>query len=63
MNKLILPLAIFVCVIIAGKICEYFGVESSWRIGVLCIVAAAVQVVVTRYQARRRVKLNADESA
>lgn len=50
MNKLILPVAIFVSVIIAGKIAEHYQLQGSWKIGVLCLVAAAVQIVVTRYQ-------------
>ncbi|MFZ0155392.1 MULTISPECIES: hypothetical protein [Pseudomonas] len=56
MNKLILPFAIFVSVIITGKICEHFGVEGSWKIGLLCLVAAAVQIAVTRYQRTQRSK-------
>lgn len=50
MNKLILPVAIFVSVIIAGKVSEHFGLEGGWKIGLLCLVAAAAQVAVTRYQ-------------
>ena len=50
MNKLILPVAIFVSVIIAGKVAEHYQLQGSWKIGVLCLVAAAVQIVVTRYQ-------------
>jgi len=50
MNKLILPVAIFVSVIIAGKVAEHFQLQGSWKIGVLCLVAAAVQILVTRYQ-------------
>lgn len=56
MNKLILPVAIFFSVIIAGKVAEHFGLEGSWRIGVLCLVAAAVQFAVTRYQRMQRQK-------
>lgn len=53
MNKLILPVAIFVSVIIAGKLFEHFGVEGSWKIGLLCLVAAAVQIAVSRFQRTR----------
>ncbi|CAM3931999.1 hypothetical protein CCOS865_02550 [Pseudomonas reidholzensis] len=56
MNKLILPVAIFLSVIIAGKVAEHFGLEGSWRIGVLCLVAVAVQFAVTRYQRMQREK-------
>ncbi|HDS1816311.1 hypothetical protein [Pseudomonas putida] len=56
MNKLILPVAIFVCVIIAGKVAEHFEVQGSWRIGLLCLVAAAVQIVVSRFQRSRQQK-------
>ncbi|WP_306580006.1 hypothetical protein [Pseudomonas sp.] len=54
MNKLILPAAIFVSVMIVGTIADNFGVEGGWKIGVLCLVAGAVQVVVTRFQRARR---------
>ncbi|EOG3623835.1 hypothetical protein ACK9U2_005790 [Pseudomonas putida] len=50
MNKLILPAAIFVSVIIAGKVAEHFGLEGGWKIGTLCLVAGAVQIAVTRFQ-------------
>lgn len=50
MNKLILPVAIFVSVILAGKLAEHFGLEGSWKIGVLCLVAACVQIAVNRIQ-------------
>lgn len=50
MNKLILPVAIFVSVIAAGKVSEHFGLEGGWKIGVLCLVAGAVQIAVTRFQ-------------
>ncbi|MCW2271551.1 hypothetical protein D3C77_14980 [compost metagenome] len=56
MNKLILPVAIFVSVMLTGKISEHFGVEGSWKIGLLCLVAAAVQIAVTRYQRTQRQK-------
>ncbi|MFQ6574022.1 hypothetical protein [Pseudomonas sp. UM16] len=56
MNKLILPVAIFVSVIITGKISEHFEVEGSWKVGLLCLVAAAVQIAVTRYQRTQRSK-------
>lgn len=56
MNKLILPVAIFVSVIIAGKITEHFGVQGSWRVGLLCLVAVAVQITVTQYQRTQRKK-------
>lgn len=50
MNKLILPAAIFFSVLIAGKLAEHFGLEGSWKIGLLCLVAAAVQIAVSRLQ-------------
>lgn len=56
MNKLILPVAIFVSVIIAGKIAEHFGVQGSWKVGLLCLVAAVVQIAVARYQRTQRQK-------
>ncbi|WP_322364198.1 hypothetical protein [Pseudomonas sp. Teo4] len=57
MNKLILPVAIFVSVIVAGKAFEHFGVEGNWKIGMLCLVAAAVQIVVTRIQRARQQRI------
>ncbi|PYG97312.1 hypothetical protein CVV67_28025 [Arthrobacter stackebrandtii] len=45
MNKLILPFAI-----------EHYGLEGSWKIGLLCLVAAAVQIAVTRFQRYQRHK-------
>jgi len=54
MNKLILPVAIFVSVIFAGKISEHYGLEGNWKIGVLCLVAAVVQIAVTRFQRSRQ---------
>lgn len=56
MNRLILPAAIFVSVIIAGKISEHFGLEGGWKIGLLCLVAATAQIAVTRYQRTRQQK-------
>ncbi|MFJ4349710.1 hypothetical protein ACIPZ5_02285 [Pseudomonas sp. NPDC089428] len=56
MNKLILPVAIFVSVIIAGKLAEHFGLEGSWKIGLLCVVAACVQIAVNRIQRLQRQK-------
>ncbi|MBO9548521.1 MULTISPECIES: hypothetical protein [Pseudomonas] len=56
MNKLILPVAIFVCVIIAGKLAEHFGLEGSWKVGLLCVVAACVQIAVNRIQRSQRQK-------
>lgn len=56
MNKLILPVAIFVSVIIVGKLSEHFGVQGNWKVGLLCLVAAAVQIAVTRYQRTQRQK-------
>ncbi|WP_085674344.1 MULTISPECIES: hypothetical protein [unclassified Pseudomonas] len=56
MNKLILPVAIFVSVILAGKLAEHFGLEGSWKIGVLCLVAACVQIAVNRIQRSRQHK-------
>lgn len=54
MNKLILPVAIFFSVILAGKVAEHYAVEGSWRIGLLCLVAMVVQIVVSRIQRARR---------
>lgn len=54
MNKLILPVAIFLSVILAGKVAEHYAVEGSWRIGLLCLVAMVVQIVVSRIQRARR---------
>lgn len=56
MNKLILPFAIFVSVIITGKIAEHYGLEGSWKVSLLCLVAAAVQIAVTRFQRHQRHK-------
>ncbi|RWU17245.1 hypothetical protein DM813_28205 [Pseudomonas alkylphenolica] len=56
MNKLILPVAIFFSVIIAGKISEHFGVQGSWKVGLLCLVAAAVQIAISRYQRAQKQK-------
>ncbi|MGJ7547581.1 hypothetical protein [Pseudomonas alloputida] len=56
MNKLILPVAIFVCVIITGKLAEHFGLEGSWKVGLLCVVAACVQIAVSRIQRSQRQK-------
>ena len=56
MNKLILPFAIFVSVIITGKIAEPYGLEGSWKVGLLCLVAAAVQITVPSFQRRQRQK-------
>jgi hypothetical protein len=56
MNKLILPVAIFVSVILAGKLAEHFALQGSWKIGVLCLVAACVQIVVTCIQRSQRQK-------
>ncbi len=56
MNKLILPFAIFVNVIITGKIAEHYGLEGSWKVGLLCLVAAVVQIAVTRFQRHQRQK-------
>jgi len=56
MNKLILPFAIFVSVLLTGKIAEHYGLEGSWKIGLLCLVAAAVQIAVTRFQRYQRQK-------
>ncbi|PLU85059.1 hypothetical protein ACK56M_14500 [Pseudomonas sp. s4] len=54
MSKLILPAAIFLSVIIAGKAAEHFGVQGSWKVGLLCVVAAVVQIAVTRFQRSRQ---------
>ncbi|HEK1691225.1 TPA: hypothetical protein SMR48_002458 [Pseudomonas putida] len=54
MKKLILPVAIFISVIIAGKASEHFGLEGGWKIGLLCLVAAVVQILITRHQRTQR---------
>nr|WP_311044813.1 hypothetical protein [Pseudomonas sp. USTB-Z] len=59
MNKLILPAAIFVSVIIAGRVSEHFGLDGSWKIGLLCLVAAVVQIAITRVQLSREKKHSA----
>ncbi|HEN8801792.1 hypothetical protein HP546_02070 [Pseudomonas sp. CM25] len=56
MNKLILPVAIFFSVLISGKIAEHYGLEGNWKIGLLCLVAAAVQIAVSRFQRAQRQK-------
>lgn len=54
MNKLILPCTIFFTVLIVGTIADNFGLQGSWKIGLLCLVAAAVQIVVSRFQRSQR---------
>ncbi|MBK4995210.1 hypothetical protein IAE39_003384 [Pseudomonas sp. S37] len=54
MNKLILPFAIFFTVLIVGTIADNFGLQGSWKIGLLCLVAATVQIVVSRFQRSKR---------
>lgn len=53
MNRFILPVAIFASVILAGKAAEHYGLAGSWKIGLLCLVAATVQIVITRIQRAR----------
>lgn len=54
MNKLILPVAIFVSVLAVGKVCEHYQMSTNWKIGVLCVVALVVQTVVNRFQRARQ---------
>ena len=54
MNKLILPFAIFFTVLIVGTIADNLGLQGSWKIGLLCLVAATVQIVVSRFQRSKR---------
>ncbi|WEK33050.1 MAG: hypothetical protein P0Y58_12970 [Candidatus Pseudomonas phytovorans] len=56
MNKLILPVAIFFSVLITGTIAEHYGLEGSWKIGLLCLVAFVVQIIVARFQRYQRQK-------
>lgn len=56
MNKMILPFAIFFTVLITGTIADHYGLEGSWKIGLLCLVAAAVQITISRFQRAQRQK-------
>ncbi|KIY40688.1 hypothetical protein TZ03_11110 [Pseudomonas sp. 10-1B] len=56
MNKMILPFAIFFTVLITGTIADHYGLEGSWKIGLLCLVAAVVQIAITRFQRAQRQK-------
>ncbi|MEF9897592.1 MAG: hypothetical protein RR736_01275 [Pseudomonas sp.] len=58
MNKLILPIAIFTSVILVGKVCEHYEMNSTLKIGLLCLVAAGVQIGISRYQRLRQSKTN-----
>ncbi|HDS1733154.1 MULTISPECIES: hypothetical protein [Pseudomonas] len=57
MNKLLLPVAIFLSVLLVGKVCEHYGMDSTLKIGLLCLVAAAVQMGLSRYQKSRQSKI------
>ncbi len=59
MQKLLLPIAIFVSVIGVGKVCEHYGVDPTLKIGLLCLVAAAIQIGFSRYQRSRQRDTNA----
>ncbi len=50
MNKLLLPAAIFICVMAVGTVLEHFAVEGSVKVGLLCLVAAVTHIAVTRFQ-------------
>ncbi|MBJ9977767.1 hypothetical protein IAE35_18485 [Pseudomonas sp. S75] len=52
MNRLMVPVAIFVSVLAAGKVCEHLGLSASWTIGISCLVAMLVTACVNRYQRR-----------
>jgi len=54
MNKLLVPLSIFISVLAVGTICDHFGVSANWKIGLLIMVAMLVQVVVSGYQRWQR---------
>jgi hypothetical protein len=54
MNRLVLPAAIFASVLLVGKLCEHYGLDTNLKVGLLCLVAAAVQIGITRYQRSRR---------
>ncbi|MEB6590725.1 MULTISPECIES: hypothetical protein [Pseudomonas] len=56
MNKMVLPFAIFFTVLITGTIADHYGLEGSWKIGLLCLVAAVVQIAITRFQRAQRQK-------
>ncbi|CAG8863559.1 hypothetical protein PS627_00497 [Pseudomonas fluorescens] len=56
MNRLVLPAAIFASVLLVGKLCEHYGLDTNLKVGLLCLVAAAVQIGVTRYQRSRRTR-------
>ncbi|MFJ4344331.1 hypothetical protein [Pseudomonas sp. NPDC089401] len=49
MQKLLLPVAIFVSVIAVGKVCEHYEMGTNWKVGLLCLVAAVVQIGVSRF--------------
>ncbi|NIF27121.1 hypothetical protein F3J44_12160 [Pantoea sp. Tr-811] len=54
MQKLLLPVAIFVSVIVVGKVCEHFGLSTNVKFGLVCVVAFVVQIEVSRYQRSRQ---------
>lgn len=54
MNRLVLPTAFFASVILVGKLCEHYGLDTNLKVGLLCLVAAGVQIGITRYQRSRR---------
>ncbi|MDH0731850.1 hypothetical protein N5F23_14995 [Pseudomonas sichuanensis] len=54
MQKLLLPIAIFVSVIAVGKVCEHYAMDPTLKIGLLCVVAAVIQIAFSRYQRSRQ---------
>lgn len=58
MNRLILPAAIFTSVILVGKVCEHYGLDTNIKVVLLCLVAAGVQIGITRYQRSRQKNAN-----
>ncbi|NQD54133.1 hypothetical protein HP546_01985 [Pseudomonas sp. CM25] len=51
---MILPFTIFFTVLMVGTIGDYFGLQGGWQIGLLCLVAAAVQIAVSGFQRSQR---------
>ncbi|AZL73434.1 hypothetical protein LOY46_10285 [Pseudomonas sichuanensis] len=58
MQKLLLPIAIFVSVIAVGKVCEHYAMDPTLKVGLLCLVAAAIQIGFNRYQRSRQRNTN-----
>ena len=56
MNKLLLPVAIFVSVMLVGSVCEHYGMNPTLKVVLLCLVAAGVQIGVSRFQRAQRGK-------